>query len=302
MPRNRRGKKPHQGFELPEDFEFPENFELPEGFEFPENFDDSFDVDDLLTKALLLMHLQQLDQDQDFDIIDNKNAFNYYLNYDSSIDDQSSTSFYTEESYSSSDHSSDETEEQSENEVDRPELITFRTVNLRQINRDIRDFVCNSIDPILSFPPMEQCVRHQVEMIGEMYRLECETKGTARSRYLEFTKTSKSKKPHDTKLLDRLVNASLQHSSKAPKGRETSKKHAKKHPKESLPIEEVKTNVPKDGSVVGHDAPSIDTDNVGNKLLRKMGWTPGQSLGSGNTGIKEPVNASVKRTKKGIGF
>lgn len=34
----------------------------------------------------------------------------------------------------------------------------------------------------------------------------------------------------------------------------------------------------------------IPTKNKGFKLLENMGWTPGKSLGSSNSGIKEPVS------------
>jgi len=36
----------------------------------------------------------------------------------------------------------------------------------------------------------------------------------------------------------------------------------------------------------------VPEENVGHKLLSKMGWKEGDSLGKTNTGILEPVNSS----------
>ena len=34
----------------------------------------------------------------------------------------------------------------------------------------------------------------------------------------------------------------------------------------------------------------ISEDNIGNKMLRKMGWKSGEGLGANNDGITEPVS------------
>ncbi|XP_025201525.1 angiogenic factor with G patch and FHA domains 1 [Melanaphis sacchari] len=46
----------------------------------------------------------------------------------------------------------------------------------------------------------------------------------------------------------------------------------------------------------------IPTKNKGFKLLENMGWTPGKSLGSSNSGIKEPISMDVRDEKMGLGF
>lgn len=66
---------------------------------------------------------------------------------------------------------------------------------------------------------------------------------------------------------------------------------------------------------VGPDTPSgpvkrqsssekpIGSENVGSKLLKKMGWKEGEGLGADSAGIKEPIKASGrgKRSSTGIG-
>lgn len=55
------------------------------------------------------------------------------------------------------------------------------------------------------------------------------------------------------------------------------------------------------GKKVGEDAIPIGANNIGNKLLRSMGWTGG-GLGSQEQGIKNPIEAIMKNNKHGLGF
>jgi hypothetical protein len=54
------------------------------------------------------------------------------------------------------------------------------------------------------------------------------------------------------------------------------------------------------GQNVGSDAAPIGDDNVGHRLLLKLGWKPGESLGDG-TGIVNPIAAVIRKEKAGIG-
>ena len=42
---------------------------------------------------------------------------------------------------------------------------------------------------------------------------------------------------------------------------------------------------------------AISTENKGRKLLAKMGWKEGESLGKSTTGITEPVSVSTSPLK-----
>lgn len=56
-----------------------------------------------------------------------------------------------------------------------------------------------------------------------------------------------------------------------------------------------------EGEIVGEDAPEIGKDNIGRRILEKLGWNSGQGLGAhGNEGISEPVMAKVKKNKSGL--
>ncbi|KAL3233865.1 Protein SQS1 [Nakaseomyces bracarensis] len=57
----------------------------------------------------------------------------------------------------------------------------------------------------------------------------------------------------------------------------------------------------KEGEIVGENAPEISQDNIGRRMLEKLGWSSGEGLGAhGNKGISEPVMARVKNSKSGL--
>ncbi|XBW36704.1 hypothetical protein QEN19_002279 [Hanseniaspora menglaensis] len=59
-----------------------------------------------------------------------------------------------------------------------------------------------------------------------------------------------------------------------------------------------------DGTVVAAGARELASDNLGFKMLSKMGWSSGMSLGSANNesiGIIEPVVAIIKKGRAGLG-
>ena len=45
----------------------------------------------------------------------------------------------------------------------------------------------------------------------------------------------------------------------------------------------------------------LGADNVGNKLLQKMGWNEGQGLGKSQQGIVDPLMASRRQQGAGLG-
>jgi len=51
---------------------------------------------------------------------------------------------------------------------------------------------------------------------------------------------------------------------------------------------------------VGGDDP-IPPSNIGNQMLRIMGWTPGTGLGTDRNGIKDPVRAYLRPKGLGLG-
>ena len=58
----------------------------------------------------------------------------------------------------------------------------------------------------------------------------------------------------------------------------------------------------RDGEMVGGHAPEIASDNLGRRMLEKMGYRAGMALGAeGNKGIVAPIIAVVKTSRAGLG-
>lgn len=57
----------------------------------------------------------------------------------------------------------------------------------------------------------------------------------------------------------------------------------------------------KEGDIVGEKAPEIGQENIGRRLLERLGWSKGEGLGADhNKGISEPIMAKIKNSKLGI--
>ncbi|KAK6488913.1 G patch domain-containing protein 2-like isoform X1 [Huso huso] len=53
---------------------------------------------------------------------------------------------------------------------------------------------------------------------------------------------------------------------------------------------------------VGENAQPIPENNIGNRMLQCMGWSPGMGLGPDGTGISEPIRALQRPKGAGLGF
>lgn len=54
--------------------------------------------------------------------------------------------------------------------------------------------------------------------------------------------------------------------------------------------------------IVGENAQPILENNIGNRMLQNMGWTPGSGLGRDGKGIAEPIQAMQRPKGLGLGF
>lgn len=59
------------------------------------------------------------------------------------------------------------------------------------------------------------------------------------------------------------------------------------------------TSVPR--HAVGGNTPPLDESNLGNTMLRRLGWSPGSGLGASSSGILTPIEAIIRRQRRGLG-
>ncbi|KAJ4961784.1 hypothetical protein NE237_021694 [Protea cynaroides] len=55
------------------------------------------------------------------------------------------------------------------------------------------------------------------------------------------------------------------------------------------------------GEELGSTSTAIQSSNIGFKLLKKCGWKEGTGLGVAEQGMLEPLQARVKKNKRGLG-
>ncbi|XP_041464675.1 angiogenic factor with G patch and FHA domains 1-like isoform X3 [Lytechinus variegatus] len=78
------------------------------------------------------------------------------------------------------------------------------------------------------------------------------------------------------------------------------------HPGYKDRAEERRVTVGSDNPYLPNDIPAsvdraISDSNMGHKMLKKMGWKEGQSLGKNESGIKEPIQVFLHGKKSGLG-
>ena len=191
-----------------------------------------------------------------------------------------------------------------------PEIITFR-----QINREIKYFMDDDTESALEFDPMPPLARKFLHELAHMYGLKSKSENGGRERHCILYKTERSTLPQNVykvkQLVDRADKAvkymgctSTKNSkfakSMTPRNYQGSKGQRNHQQNSNLKINSVKTKV-MPGTVVGGDASPIADDNVGSRMLRKLGWSPGQGLGASESGRLEPVEAVMRGRRTGLG-
>ncbi|PJF16983.1 hypothetical protein PSACC_03212 [Paramicrosporidium saccamoebae] len=168
-------------------------------------------------------------------------------------------------------------------------------VNFKQLNREIRDFVkTEESGESFELEPHPPMVRKLVHQLAHMYGLRSKSSGQGVERYCVLIKCENTRLPRDLKRLDKFLEGAQKAARYAGSGREKGKEKVKAKP--TTTAARVSP-----GTVIGSEAAPIEDDNIGNKMLRKLGWAPGQGLGSEKAGRTEPVEAVFRGNRVGLG-
>ncbi|KAF9907854.1 hypothetical protein EC991_010452 [Linnemannia zychae] len=192
---------------------------------------------------------------------------------------------------------------------------------LTSINDHIKEFVNDRTKVSLELPPLAKALRRRVHLLSEQYNLRSQSVGAGKNRFPVLLRTEKTKIPQAPIDLRRFMNAGLggprvqaefdtrrDRFNNGRRGGGNNRRDGRrggrggdndtnggsgKDPRDSARAVT--------GSVVGGTASEISKENVGHRMLAKMGWSPGVGLGASGGGITKPIEAVVRARRRGLG-
>nr|XP_019049269.1 hypothetical protein I302_03051 [Kwoniella bestiolae CBS 10118]OCF28199.1 hypothetical protein I302_03051 [Kwoniella bestiolae CBS 10118] len=153
---------------------------------------------------------------------------------------------------------------------------------LEMIDERIQIFLDHRGKTTLQLPPMGKDDRKKVHMLADCYNLGSKSRGSGKTRFTVLTKNKRSGTLVDQIKIERLISASQKVGGSFYKALYTRGGKAKVKGQSGGP-----SIRHKEGDMVGHGADKIGEDNVGHRLLSKMGWAEGGRIGRG-AGLEAP--------------
>lgn len=184
------------------------------------------------------------------------------------------------------------------------------TPDLHRINRNIQSFIEDSTRAEITLPPMEKKFRYAIHMLAEAYRyalvrLRCSDSMTDLTLLVSCSLKSKSRGtgPSRHNVLYRTMHTSVRTANTHKVQRylsmtSTWDMRTTNSGKLQFKGQSRSTGAPRnaEGRLVGEGADRIAADNIGHRMLAKMGWAAGEQIGRGG-GLEEPLSAVVKTNK-----
>ncbi|EPQ27486.1 uncharacterized protein PFL1_05024 [Pseudozyma flocculosa PF-1] len=175
--------------------------------------------------------------------------------------------------------------------------------SLGELDEQIKLFLGDAGKSTLTLPPMDKRSRAQVHMLADAYHLKSKSKGKGKDRFPTLIKTSRSGIDVGQKKVRRIL---LGHGHATFGLGATVKGGGRRGGgggKTTVGATGGGGMAPKnrEGEEVGWGADKIGADNIGHRLLAAMGWTEGTGIGVSG-GISDPVSATVKVSKGGLGW
>jgi hypothetical protein len=176
------------------------------------------------------------------------------------------------------------------------ELFGYLTTMNEQIHRWAKD---DGYGDCLVLPPMPSAVRKQVVILCKEYKGTAKIRGSGKKKNLLVFRTQNTHVPGNWKgLVQNVVpfGSKLQGATGNHQSKQKNPKKGKKAPSAA------DTASPKVGEVIGAKAAAIEESNIGHKMMRLMGWSPGQSLGTSGEGqIVDPIKVVIRGKRTGLG-
>ncbi|KAI5948860.1 SQS1 [Candida theae] len=180
------------------------------------------------------------------------------------------------------------------------------SLTISQIAHEFTTFLQDESRPTLSFPTLDSHGHKTLQSMAAAYNMQTDKCGAHNMRH--YIKVTKTRKTYKTVPNFNRINAIMRG---RPIFHRMDVKREKKKDSSGGSTKGKRSGGGggggndsrakfKEGDVVGAEAPALDQSNLGRIMLEKLGWSQGQGLGKGNTGINEPVVAKVKMSKTGL--
>ncbi|CDK28113.1 unnamed protein product [Kuraishia capsulata CBS 1993] len=168
-------------------------------------------------------------------------------------------------------------------------------ITIEEILEEIDLFFNDDERQTLEFPPFNNHAQKMITWIANEYHLKTRIFGQGLSKYavlIKKAKTYNSEPDYDAARSYLQKRVTFFRSELVSKGSRNGTSTSTKNKSSKLRLQE--------GEVVGDGAPAIGQENIGRRLLEKLGWTQGSGLGVENMGISEPILAKMKNSKSGL--
>lgn len=172
------------------------------------------------------------------------------------------------------------------------------SLTISQIGHEFTSFLQDESRTTLSFPTLDSHGNKTLQSMAAAYNMQTDKCGRHNVRhYIKVTKTRKTYKniPNFNRINAIMRGRPVFHRMDVKREKKSKDSKLKRGGGGNEPRAKFK-----EGDVVGAEAPEIDQLNLGRIMLEKLGWSRGQGLGRGNSGINEPIVAKVKMSKTGI--
>ncbi|KAL1922575.1 uncharacterized protein VTP21DRAFT_10114 [Calcarisporiella thermophila] len=215
-----------------------------------------------------------------------------------------------------------------ETQASRQKPKSLPTIDFDEINKLVQRFVRDQNSKTLALQPMAPKDRKSIHKLAAIYNIKSKSVGKGMQRRTILRRTRYTSMPEDTRYLTHfLTRARRRKHSSSSSNKQVSSRQTKKMAQKAargvakgLRAERLREKKgkksgedgsrkgkaideagPAHGSVVGGEAIPLGQANIGHRMLSKMGWNPGQSLGVTGEGITDPVAAVVRKKRLGLG-
>ncbi|KAH3901532.1 Sqs1p SCDLUD_003029 [Saccharomycodes ludwigii] len=170
-------------------------------------------------------------------------------------------------------------------------------MHVENIKDEFKSYLSRPNQEFLVFPPFDSHGNQTIVKFSKHFNTKAQTRRKGKSSSVTVHKSKKTnRKSPNYGLIDQLCRQRrvfMRSDTRDPSlaAQDIDDENPKKH----------KYHV-REGEIIGENAPEISHDNIGRRLLEKLGWKHGEGLGiHGNKGIVVPLQVTVKKTKKGLG-